>query len=150
MSVAFTGPTDGATVNGVIPIDIWVENPIGSSNTFTTSVDGRTIDVQTISERHANICHGTPLNSPTVLISYLPCTRPTGQDATRTISVTITIGELSGVPWPDVGVASEIVWTSMVRPSTLVVKGVRRANGVLNPISIGMDPVDGRAIGLDP
>ena len=51
LKVAITSPTSGATVGGTPSVVLWVDGTSGSANTFTLSVDGTTIGMQTIPQR---------------------------------------------------------------------------------------------------
>src|SRR5205814_9961920 len=58
-----TAPTAGSTVNGDIPVDVWVEQSTDNSNYFTLAVDGTVILSQTTSGAHATFW---PWNTTTV------------------------------------------------------------------------------------
>jgi hypothetical protein len=52
LKVVFTSPGQGATVSGNVAVNVWVEGQSGGSNTFTLSVDGKTIGTRTIAGNH--------------------------------------------------------------------------------------------------
>ena len=52
--VFITNPVDGATVSGTVWTDVWVENYVGTSNTFTLSVGGNTVAIAT-ANNHATL-----------------------------------------------------------------------------------------------
>jgi hypothetical protein len=93
LSVAFTNPTQGQVVSGTRAIDIWVENAVGSSNTFVTKVDGTTINTQTIPGAHANIWpwDTTTLSDGTHTLSTT-VTDSAGHTASASITVTVSNG----------------------------------------------------------
>jgi hypothetical protein len=51
LKLAITNPTSGATVGGTPSVVLWADGTSGSANTFTFSVDGATIGMQTVSMR---------------------------------------------------------------------------------------------------
>ena len=91
LAVYITGPTQGQVVSGSQPIDIWVENATGSSNTFVTKVDGATIDTQTISGVHATVWpwNTTTVGNGTHTVSAT-VTDSSGRTATTSITVTVS------------------------------------------------------------
>jgi hypothetical protein len=95
LSVAFTNPTQGQVVSGTRAIDIWVENAIGSSNTFVTKVDGVTIDTRTIAGAHANIW---PWDTTTLSDGSHSLSATVTDSAGRTATTSITVTVSNGTP----------------------------------------------------
>ena len=59
--VFMTSPAAGATVNGIVWTDVWVENVVGTSNAFTLTVGG-TVVAQGTASNHATLRLGQPLD----------------------------------------------------------------------------------------
>ena len=90
LAAFITNPTQGQVVSGTGAIDVWVENAIGASNTFVTSVDGTVINTQTITGVHANIW---PWNTTTLSNGAHTVTSTVTDSVGRlaTVSVTVTV-----------------------------------------------------------
>jgi len=89
LSVFITSPAAGATVSGIVWVNIWVEGVSGSANVFTLSVGGTVIGSATSSARHVTLpwdTAQTPNGVRTLVAQVRDAANNGGQD-TRAVTV---------------------------------------------------------------
>jgi hypothetical protein len=149
LSVFITQPTSGATVDGSGVAVLWVEGTSGSSNTFTLSVDGVTMDSQTTSIRGpvmlawSSVPNGTHTLASTVRDAA-------GNTGSTSITVSVTGSSAAPLPAPSPPPTSPSTGTlsvyitqpgagATVADSGTVVLWVEGTSGASNTFALSVD-----------
>src|SRR5439155_5980 len=95
LKVFITSPAEGATVNGTVWSDIWVEGAAAGTNTFTLSIGGMTLASAT-GGNHVTL----PWDSTRVTNGTHTLSLTVGDGAGRTSTATRTVTVSNGTPTP--------------------------------------------------